>query len=176
MPLGGGSRVQEGRGAHQIVCNDTEPDPASGAVRAMIPTASQAMPSLEHTDTAFAADAPALSAAKPPLSLIGAPRRGFPTGPRQHDAADAARQRRVFILGRGEAAVRRREIRRAAEDRHVPIERGCPQRHISGSCRVDFVRRDDLMLGFLNCHELAEFCGLRNFAFPDRLRCAAQRR
>ena len=45
------------------------------AVGAMVATASQSMSSFEHTDAAFAADAPALAATEPALAFVRAPRR-----------------------------------------------------------------------------------------------------
>lgn len=53
--LCGGPRVQERRGAHEVIGNDAEADPASSAIRAMVATAPQAVPSFDHTDAAFAA-------------------------------------------------------------------------------------------------------------------------
>jgi len=133
----------------------------------MVATAPQAVPLFDHTDAAFAADAPALAAPKPSLSLMGAPRRRFAARPGQDDASDAARHGRVFILGRGEAAIARGNVRCATKHRDVPIERGDPQRHVRGPRRMDLVRSNDLMLGFLNRHELAEFRRLRDLPLPN---------
>src|SRR5262245_48684362 len=79
----GGPRVQERRGAHQVISNDAEADPARGPISTVIPTASQAMPSFDHTDPAFTADTPALSPAKPPLTLMGTSRGCFASGARE---------------------------------------------------------------------------------------------
>lgn len=49
----------KGRAAHQVIRDDTERDPASRAIRAMVTKAPQTVPSFDHTDTAFTADAPA---------------------------------------------------------------------------------------------------------------------
>src|SRR5687768_13947501 len=65
--LRGGPRIQERRAAHQVVGNDPEADPSGRAVRPVISTAPQAMSPFDHTDAAFAADAPALATAKPSL-------------------------------------------------------------------------------------------------------------
>ena len=111
ISLGCGPRIQERRGAHQVVCDDAEPDPASGAVRAMISTASQTMSSLEHTDSAFAPDTPALTAAEPTLSFVRAPRRGFPSRSRQNHSSDTAYQRRVFVFRGSKAAIGGGQIR-----------------------------------------------------------------
>src|SRR5262245_43247063 len=45
-----------------------------------------------------------------------------------------------------------------------------PQRHVRWSGRMDRVRGDDLMLAFLNRHELAECRRLRDLALPNRFR------
>lgn len=51
----------------------------------------------------------------------------------------------------------------------MSIERGRPQCDIRWPVIVDFVSRDDLVLRFLDRHELAEFRWLRNFALPNGL-------
>src|SRR5258708_36518014 len=97
--------MSEGRDVHQIVGDDAEADPAMHAVDAMVATAAQTMSTFEHTDAAFASDAPALPAAEPALTFIGAPRRRLGAAPRQDDASHTAVNRRLFVPGRAEAAV-----------------------------------------------------------------------
>lgn len=142
--------MQERRGAHQVIRNDAEADPSSRAVRAVIATAPQAVPSFDHADAAFAADAPALSAPKPSLSFMRAPRRRFPSGPRPDDASHAPLHGRVFVLGRGKVSVAGGDVWWAVKQRDMAIERRHPQRHVGGSPLVYLVGRDDLMLRFLN--------------------------
>jgi hypothetical protein len=48
--------------------------------------------------------------------------RGLGAAPRQDHASHAAVNRRLFVTGRAEAAVARGQIRRAAEDRRMPIQ------------------------------------------------------
>src|SRR5260370_40653841 len=72
---GNGPRPCEGGDGHEIVGDHAEADPAVHAVDPMIATAAQAMATFEHTDAAFAPDAPALAAAEPGLAVIGPPRR-----------------------------------------------------------------------------------------------------
>jgi hypothetical protein len=57
----GGPRICEGGDVHQIVGDDTETDPTVHAVFTMVTTAVESMPAFQHTDAAFAADAPPLS-------------------------------------------------------------------------------------------------------------------
>ena len=125
------------------------------------------MSPFDHTDAAFAADAPALAPTKPPLPFVRASRRGLPSWSGQDDPPHATLHRRLFVLGRRESAIASRDIRGPIEDREVPIQRRRPQRHIGGPSFVHLVRRDDLMLGFLNRHELAEFRGLGDLAFAN---------
>ena len=106
---------------------------------AMVATASQSMPSFDHADAPFAADAPALPAPKPALPFIRASRRRLRPAPRQDDASHAAVGGRLFV-GRGaEAAIAGRQIRRAAEDRLMAVQGRRPQRHIRGAPRVHLV-------------------------------------
>src|SRR2546425_13373945 len=116
----------------------------------MVATATQAMSTFEHTDATFASDAPALPAAEPTLTFMGAPRRRLGATTRQHHATDAAIGRGLFI-GRGaETPIARGEIRGAAENRLMPIQRRRPQGDVGRSPGMHFVRRDDLMFRFLN--------------------------
>src|SRR5205814_9949038 len=120
-----------------------------GALRAMVATAPQAMPSFDHPDTAFASDTPALPAPKPSLSFMRAPRRCFPSGPRQDNASHPAAGGRLFIGGRGESTITSSDVRGTIEHRDMPIQRGRPQRHVGRTSVVHLVGGDDLMLGFL---------------------------
>ena len=132
IPLCRRPRLCEGRDVHQIVGNDPEPDPAVHAIFAMVATAIESVSAFEHTDAAFTADAPPLPPTEPALALVRAPRRRLRATPRQDDSADAAIGRRLFIGRRAEAAIAGRQIRCAAEDRHVAIQGRGPQRHIGG--------------------------------------------
>src|SRR3989442_2186467 len=88
--LCGGPRICERRDVYQIVSDHPEADPAVHAVDAMVATAAQAMATFEHTDAAFAPDAPALAAAEPVLALIGTPRGRLGAATRQDHASDTA--------------------------------------------------------------------------------------
>src|SRR5262245_16784967 len=138
----------------------------------MIATASKTMASFEHTDPPFTANAPPLSATEPALPFVGAARWRLPSGSRQDDPPHTARERRLFILGGGKSAIRRGDMRRATEDLDVAIKCRRPQRHVRWSGRMDRVSGDDLMLAFLNRHELAECRRLRDLALPNRFRVA----
>ena len=48
------------------------------------------------------------------------------------------------------------------------LRRRCPQGDVGGSPRMDLVRGDDLMLGFLNGDQVPEFVRCRDLAFTDR--------
>ena len=126
------------------------------------------MSSLEHTDPTFTPDTPALSATEPSLAFMRTPRRCLPSSAEANHPSDAARERRVFVLGGRKATIAGGDIWRPAEDRDVPIERGRPQRHIRRSGRMDGIGRDDLMLALLDGDELAKLGGLRDLALPNR--------
>ena len=57
-----------------------------------------------------------------------------------------------------------------APDAPAPIQRWRPQRRIGRPSIVHLVGRDDLMLRFLNRHELSEFRRFGDLAFPNRFR------
>lgn len=96
-------------------------------------------------------------------------RRRLRATPGQDDSADAAVGRRLFIGRRAETAIAGRQIRCAAEDRHVAIQGRGPQRHIGWPFQVDLVRADDLVFRFLNGDELAELVRLRDLPLATRL-------
>ena len=108
---------------------------------AVIATAPQTVPSFDHTDPAFAPDAPALASAKPSLSFVCASCRRLPSWSGQDHASDAAPHGGVFILRRGKAAIARRDVRWAIEQGDVPIQRRGPQRHVRRTPVVDTHRR-----------------------------------
>src|SRR5215211_4368439 len=126
----------------------------------MIATAAQAMATFEHADAAFAADAPPLPATEPALTFIRAPWRGLRPASGQDHTAHATFSRCVFVGRRTAAAIARGQIRRAAEDRLMPIQCCRPQGDVGRSLGVDVVAGDDLMFRFLNGHELAELVRL----------------
>src|SRR4029453_17871062 len=170
ISLCGGPRAREGRGTHQIVRDDAEADPAMHAVFTMVATAVESMSALEYTDSAFRADAPPLPATEPALALKRLSCRRLRAAAWQDHASNTAIDRRLFI-GRGaETTVARGQIWRAAKERLMAIQRGCPQGHISRSPGMDVVARNDLMLGFLDGHQLAELVRFRNLALSDRFR------
>jgi hypothetical protein len=142
--LSDGPRVCEGRRAHQVIRNHAEPDPPSGAVSASIATAPQAMPSFDHTDAAFAADAPPLPSTKPALTFMRPPRGCFAARPRQDDPSHPAGDRRGFIGGRCESTIARRDVGWSIKHGDMPIERGDPQRRIGRPPIVHLVGGDDL--------------------------------
>ena len=128
-----------------MISDDAEADPSVHAVEAMVATAAQAVTTREHTDATFAPDAPALPAAEPALTFMGAPRRRLGAGPRQDHPSHAAVHRRLFVAGRAETAVARGQIRRAPEDRLRPIQRRGPQRDVGRPSRMNFEGGHDLM-------------------------------
>jgi hypothetical protein len=128
-----GLRRGEGRDVHEVVRDDAEADPPVHAVFAMVATAVESVSTFEHTDAAFTADAPPLTPTEPALAFVGVPRRRLRATTRQHDSADAAIRRRLFVGRRAEAAIPRREIRGASEDPQVPIQGGGPQGHVGRS-------------------------------------------
>ncbi len=73
FPLCRGPRIQEFRGAHKVVGDDSEPDPVRGAGGVTIATPSKTMSPFEHIGPTFALDAPALSATEPTLSFMRTP-------------------------------------------------------------------------------------------------------
>src|SRR5688572_17024645 len=111
----------------------------------MVATAIESMTSFQNANAAFRSDAPSLSSTEPALAFVRTPRWRFRAATRQHNAANAAGRRGLFV-GRGaEAAIAGGQIWRTAEDRPMAIQRRGPQRDIGRSLCVDVVGRDDLL-------------------------------
>ena len=136
---------------------------------AMVATAVESVSAFEHTDAAFTADAPPLPATEPALAFIRASRGRFGAAPRQDHTSDATVDGGFFIASGCESAITGGQIRRAAEDRLMAIQRRRPQGDVGRSSRMDLVRRDDLMFRFLNGDQLAKLVGFGDLALADRL-------
>ena len=132
------------------------------AVFTMVATAVESVPAFEHTDAAFTADAPALPATEPALAFIRASRGRLRTSPRQDHPSDATVGGGLFIARGCESTITGGQVRRATDDRAMPIERGRPQRGICRARGVHLVARNDLMLRFLDGNQLPKFIGRRD--------------
>ncbi len=166
----------ESRNGDQVIGDDAQPNPAMHAIEPAIATARQSMTSLQHADPSFGPGAPALPAAKPALVFMGATRGDFrPRRATRHVGRRGA-VAACSLAAEREARVAGREIRSAGKDLLMAIECGGPQRDIGRTVVMDVVRGDDLMFGFLNRHQFAEFRGLRLLALCGSLRCAVRRR
>src|SRR2546427_5244345 len=147
----------------QVVRDDPEPDPALHACASAIATAVESMTALEHADPSLAAGAPAERAPKP------SQRRRAPAA-QQSDIADAARGRRALVALRSEAGIGDGQPGRVAEERDMAGHRWDPPRAGRHPPDADLVVRDELGLGLLNLHDLAELGWLGCFAFADGFR------
>src|SRR6516165_709229 len=147
----------------QVVGDDPEAHPALHPEEASIAAASEPVAALQGADASFAAGSPFQRGA----NGAGAP---LPALPRQDHPTHAPSGRGPLIGGRGKAAVGNGQEGGAAEELLVPNERGDPERLIGHTGRADRVVGDELGLGFLDLHQLAELRRLDRLAFADRLR------
>jgi hypothetical protein len=115
----------------QIIGNDAEADRASGAVGAPIPTTPQAMPTFDHPDAPFAADTPALPAAKPSLPFECPSRGRLASRSRQDYLLQPGLHRRLFVFGRRKAAIARRKIRRPTDSTPYGRSKGAKKSRIA---------------------------------------------
>ncbi len=139
------------------------------AVFTMVAAAVESVSAFEHTDPAFTADAPSLPATEPALAFIRASRGRLRTSPRQDHSSDATVGGGLFIASGCESAITGGQVRRAAEDGLMAIQRRRPQGDVGRSRGVHVVPRDDLMFRFLNGDQLAELVRLRNLTLANRL-------
>src|SRR5437016_9241330 len=142
----------------KIVRDHAEPDPAVHALQPAIATSRQTVPVLEHTDPSFTARPPAHGASKPARARLA-------PAPRQGHVVHASQVRHALIRRGAETAVGDGEPRRPAEELLVTLEGRHPQVAVGHACGTDGVVGDDLVLGFLDLHELAELGELAGLPF-----------
>src|SRR3989442_7594218 len=123
------------------------------------------MTPLERTDPAFAPGAPPQGATIP---AWWRPVRG-PAAPaaRQDDPGHPDGRRGAFIRRRGEPGVGDGQSGRTAEERAVALQRRPPERLVRHTSRAHLIVSNDLALGLLDLHDLAELGRLRGLALAD---------
>src|SRR6266436_796909 len=146
----------------QVIGEHPQSNPPLHAAGAAVPAPPQSVTAFECADASFAACAPAQGCAR------GA-RPRLPMLARQHDVPDPAVLRAAFIAPRGEATVGDRQLRRATEERDVPIQSGRPERAFRLAALTHLVVRDELRLRLLDLHQPAEFRRLGQLPLSDDL-------
>lgn len=104
----------------QVVRDHPQPDPALHPARPSVPTSPQPVTTFECADASFTAGAPSECRARCARSLLTRPAR-------QDDLPDPTGLRGALVAARGEATIGNGQVRRAIEERDVPIESGLPQ-------------------------------------------------
>src|SRR5262245_4153596 len=99
----------------QVVADDAPANPTLHAILPMVVTAVQVMSAFQPADTSFDAGPPVTTTPKPPLALIGAPRRGLATSLGQHDATHAALFGDLLIRRCRDLAIGYQQVRCASE-------------------------------------------------------------
>jgi hypothetical protein len=146
----------------QVVRDHAGTHPPLHAREASISAATEAVAPLQHADAPFAAGPPFERGSN------SAP-AAFPALPRQDHVLHSARVRGPLVCPGGKARVGHGQARGSAEELLVPEERGDPQSLVRHAPLADLVVRDELRLGFLDLHQLAELGGLHRLPLADRL-------
>src|SRR4029450_13379931 len=154
----------------QVVTNDPETNPALHACIPFVAAAVQTVAPLQHADATFAAGSPSLGLFEPALPLLLLPLGTLRATVGHRHACDTEVLGRRLDRGRVEAGGGRHQARNPPRAFLMHHDRRHPPLTIAGPLRVHLIRRDDLLLRFLDLHQLAELGGLARLALADDLR------
>src|SRR5262249_11785610 len=143
-----------------VVGDHAEADPALHSDKALVAAAAEPMPAFDDADAPFAAGAPLLAVAEPALLLLAPAFRALGRAVGDADAFDTLRLRGGLVSVGIERGIRRDQAGRASQQDLMPLDRGNEDVRIVGALRVNFVIDDDLVLGLLQLHHLAELVRL----------------
>jgi len=153
----------------EVIGDHAQSNPSPHAVLTAIATPVQSVPSLENADPAFASGAPALTLFERALFLMSPPLLApcIPVGYRNIFHTHFLQ---FFLVGlRVEPGVCRHDPWQQARLLLVYFDCIHQQCGVAGTLIIDFEMRNDLVLGFLHLHQVAELRRLARFSFADNL-------
>src|SRR6202158_306892 len=152
-----------------IICDDAEADPTFHSDVTFVSAAIEPMAPLDHADSSLTSDAPLLAVAEPALPLLAFALGAFGRSIRDANTLDAPGLRGRLVPERVECGVRRHQVRDAAEQCLMCLDRGDQQVRIVRPLRIDLVIGNDLVLGLLELHHFAELVRLAGLALAADL-------
>src|SRR5271157_5322106 len=154
---------------NEVVGDDPEPHPSPHPVGPMVAATCQPVPPLDHAGPAFTSRAPLLASLEPALliQLTSFLAACTSVGDRHILHAQSVRP---FLVGvRVITRIRRYPSRRPPQLAPMRFHRRQQQVPVTGPLLVYIVMRNDLVLRFLQLHQLAELVGLAGLSLADNL-------
>src|SRR5947209_1337547 len=153
----------------QIVGQHAQSDPALHSLATAIQTAPQSVPPLHHADTSFAACAPTLRLLEPatPFHLFAL--RTTCVAVRYRDPFHTLLLYGPLLRLRIVTGIRCYQSQQASYLAFVRLHGAQQQIAIARPLVEHFIMCDDLILGFLHLHQLAELGGLAGLTLADNL-------
>src|SRR5271157_2860398 len=165
----GGLRDQPTSHVNEVVGDDPEPHPSLHSISPVVAATRQPVPPLEHADPAFTSRAPFLAPLEPALLLPLAPFWAAGATVRDRNVLHAQSMRAFLVGVRVITSIRRHPSRRAPQ--LAPVRFHCRKQQVpvTGPLLVYIVMRNDLVLRFLQLHQLTELVGLACLSLADNL-------
>src|SRR5271157_572594 len=153
----------------EVIGDDPQPHPSPHSVGSVVAATRQPVPPLDHADPAFTSGAPLLAPLEPALLLPLAPFWAAGATVRDRNVLHAQSMRAFLVGVRVITSIRRHPSRRPPQ--LAPVRFPCRKQQVpvTGPLVVYIVMRDDLVLRFLQLHQLTELVGLACLSFADNL-------
>src|SRR6266496_4002391 len=164
-----GSWVHDQTDVEEIVGDYAEPDPALHSVVTLVSAAIETIAPFHDADAALAAGPPFLAVAEPTLLLLALAFGALGRTIGNAHAFDAHRLCSCLVPARVEGGVCCDQSRNPSQPGLVSGDGWDQQVRIVGSPSIDLIVDDDLILGFLQLGDLAEFVGLAGLALANDL-------
>src|SRR5580692_6384660 len=161
---------ETGTDLDQIVGDNPEPYPTLHPFEATVATTIQSVATFQHTDASFTSRPPFLSGAEPPPPLQLPPFFAMRAAVGNRHPRYAHFLNLLLIGMRVEAGIGRHYSGHAPEAPLMFLDGWHQQFLIARAVGEYSIVRDDLVLGFLHFHQLAELRGLAQLPLPNNLR------
>src|SRR5271157_4387657 len=154
---------------NEVVGDDPEPHPSLHSIGPVVAATRQPVPPLDHADPAFTSRAPLLASLEPPLLLPLAPFCAAGATVRDRNVLHAQSMRAFLVGVRVITSIRRHPSRRPPQLAPMRFHRRQQQVPVTGPLLVYIVMRNDLVLRFLQLHQLAELVRLAGLSLANDL-------
>src|SRR5271157_5383300 len=154
---------------NEVVGDDPEPHPSLHSIGPVVAATCQPVPPLDHADPAFTSRAPFLAPPEPALLLQLTSFLAACTSVGDRHILHAQSVRPFLVGVRVITSIRRHPSRRPPQ--LAPVRFHCRKQQVpvTGPLLVYIVMRNDLVLRFLQLHQLTELVGLACLSLADNL-------
>src|SRR5271157_5659400 len=154
---------------NEVVGDDPQSHPSLHSIGPVVAATCQPVPPLDHADPAFTSRAPLLASLEPALLLPLAPFWAAGATVRDRNVLHAQSMRACFVGVRVITSIRSHPSRRAPQLAPMRLYRRKQQVPVTGPLLIDLVMGNDLVLRFLQLHQLAELVGFACLSLADNL-------